>query len=97
MILERATDELDVICNKSGSERVTGKSRVGPPIEGELQRSIAVDQPASQQAAHGAVSITSIAPAMAWVRVSRVTVSQERHPLAWYQSSKIGPAGFSRR
>ena len=77
MIFERAADELDVVCNESGRKRITGKSRIGMPVERKLQQSIAVDEPASLQSTHGIVSIASIAPAMTWVRVSRATLSQE--------------------
>jgi hypothetical protein len=96
MIFERAADQLDVVRNERRGERIAGQSRVGMPVERKLQRPVAVDKTASLQPAHGLVSIASNAPATAWVRVSRVTVSHERHPLAWYQSSWISPAGFSR-
>ncbi len=82
MIFERAADQLHAVCDQRGSKRITRKSAIVAPVEGEAQRAGAVDQPALGQPAHRPASRARIAPLMTWVRVSRVTSIQLRQPCA---------------
>src|SRR5262249_6217911 len=82
MIFERAAHQLHVVGDESGCQGIPRVARIRGAVERELQWPVAIDEAPSLPPAHEVISIASLAAATSWVRVSRVTTSQERQPLA---------------
>lgn len=84
VILERAADQLDVVGQQRRAERVAGKAGVGLAVEREMAGVRAVDATAGGQTAHGATfaSQAKRTALIAWLSVSRSTLTHRRQPLA---------------
>ncbi|MPM07842.1 hypothetical protein SDC9_54151 [bioreactor metagenome] len=86
VILERAPDQADVVCQERRGERVARMAAQLAPVEAEAQRRAALDQTAGKPGhaappfRASATSRASSAPRISCVRVLRVTISHERSP-----------------
>ena len=85
MILEGAADEPDAVGEQRRGEGVAGKAAIAPAVEAKRERPRAVDQAAGCEDGDEVMRAPRAGgrtPAIAWVRVSRVTTSQARQPAA---------------
>ncbi len=84
MVLETPTDQAHAIGEERRGEAVAGEALIAAAIEGEVERSIAIDEPADWQAkrltGHSALFRAGAVAVISCVTVSRRTVSQARQP-----------------
>src|SRR5690606_27995953 len=101
VILEAAADEQPVIGKQCRGERIAGMARKARAVEGEAHGMAAVDEAAGSEAIGGHCApplsaAASLTAKTSWVKLSRSTTSQRRHPATCCQCSRMRPRGLAR-